>query len=195
MINLPKRSDSIYKEIESFKDYEFTNCIAYEMAIRNDEVINKVKNFNSFNFEDFKKAHIELKEDFFLNKEIIFGLDYHKKSLKGLRILGDIENGVKDLLVFLQSEELLVKGEEYDKYIKKEIEELSIDELLNYNDFIIFYGYLNNNKYSCSVYNELDLSVIPKEFLLNKKKDFLENAKIENNILSRMPLHIPKQLI
>ena len=40
MIELPKRSDSIYKEIEAFEDYEFTNCIAYEMAIRNKEVIN-----------------------------------------------------------------------------------------------------------------------------------------------------------
>lgn len=35
MINIPKRSDSIYKEIESFEDYELTQCVAYEMAIRN----------------------------------------------------------------------------------------------------------------------------------------------------------------
>lgn len=43
MTQLPKRSDPIYKEIEEFKDYEYTNCIAYEMAIRNKEVI-KLKN-------------------------------------------------------------------------------------------------------------------------------------------------------
>jgi len=36
MTDLPKRSDDIYKEIESFKDYELTQCVAYEMAIRND---------------------------------------------------------------------------------------------------------------------------------------------------------------
>ncbi len=35
MANLPKRSDSIYKEIENFKDYELTQCVAYEMSIRN----------------------------------------------------------------------------------------------------------------------------------------------------------------
>lgn len=34
---LPKRSDDIYNEIESFEDYEFTQCVAYEMAIRNHE--------------------------------------------------------------------------------------------------------------------------------------------------------------
>lgn len=37
-IDLPIRSDDIYLEIENFQDYELTNCIAYEMAIRNDEV-------------------------------------------------------------------------------------------------------------------------------------------------------------
>jgi hypothetical protein len=37
---LPNRNDKIYKEIESFKDYEFTNCVAFEMAIRNEIVLN-----------------------------------------------------------------------------------------------------------------------------------------------------------
>ena len=34
MNKLPQRDDLIYKEIEEFQDYELTNCIAYEMAIR-----------------------------------------------------------------------------------------------------------------------------------------------------------------
>ena len=38
MNKLPQRDDLIYKEIEEFKDYELTNCIAYEMAIRIKEV-------------------------------------------------------------------------------------------------------------------------------------------------------------
>lgn len=41
---LPKRSDDIYQEIENFEDYELTNCVAYEMAVRNDEVI-RLKKF------------------------------------------------------------------------------------------------------------------------------------------------------
>jgi len=39
MRNLPKRDDTIYKEIESFEDYELTQCITYEMAIRNDGIL------------------------------------------------------------------------------------------------------------------------------------------------------------
>ncbi len=42
MIEL-NRAASRYKEIESFADYELTQCIAYELAIRNCEVI-KLKN-------------------------------------------------------------------------------------------------------------------------------------------------------
>lgn len=39
MDKLPQRDDLIYKEIEEFQDYELTNCIAYEMAIRNEILI------------------------------------------------------------------------------------------------------------------------------------------------------------
>ena len=38
MDRLPQRDDLIYKEIEEFQDYELTNCIAYEMAIRNEDI-------------------------------------------------------------------------------------------------------------------------------------------------------------
>ena len=38
MAKLPTRSDTSYKEIEKFKDFELTQCIAYEMAIRNPEI-------------------------------------------------------------------------------------------------------------------------------------------------------------
>ena len=48
MSNLPKRSDPIYKEIESFEDYELTQCVAYEMAIRNDKNLAKVEEIKSY---------------------------------------------------------------------------------------------------------------------------------------------------
>jgi len=40
---LPKRGDDIYREIEAFEDFELRFCIAYEMAIRNKEVIALIK--------------------------------------------------------------------------------------------------------------------------------------------------------
>lgn len=41
--NLPYRGNEEYLRIEKYEDYEFTHCIAYEMATRNSEVI-KLKN-------------------------------------------------------------------------------------------------------------------------------------------------------
>lgn len=51
-MNELKRNDSQYREVEDFADYELTQCIAYEMAIRNwqhkdaaDGVVNYYKHF------------------------------------------------------------------------------------------------------------------------------------------------------
>lgn len=43
----PYRSDKQYKEIEKFRDYELTQCIAYEMAIRNAENIKLAEEYNA----------------------------------------------------------------------------------------------------------------------------------------------------
>jgi hypothetical protein len=55
-----KRSDPIYIEIENFKDYELTNNIAYEMAIRNEKV-RQLK--EQYELESEKNA-TKSKEDF-----------------------------------------------------------------------------------------------------------------------------------
>ncbi len=51
--NSAERSDEKYIRIEKYEDYEFTHCIAYEMATRNSEVIkltNIVENLNILNY-------------------------------------------------------------------------------------------------------------------------------------------------
>ena len=62
MDRLPQRDDLIYKEIEEFQDYELTNCIAYEMALRNQEVkiiINKIDNL----LIKLGKEYLTIRED------------------------------------------------------------------------------------------------------------------------------------
>lgn len=44
MKNILERNDKKYLEIEKFENYELTSCIAYEMAIRNDEYRNSLIN-------------------------------------------------------------------------------------------------------------------------------------------------------
>lgn len=69
-INLPKRSDPIYQEIEGyrednpngFKDYEYTNCIAFEMAIRNNDFVkNIIEDINELN-NDFLSSSLNSKK-------------------------------------------------------------------------------------------------------------------------------------
>jgi len=57
---IPKRDDPIYKEIESFEDYELTQCVAYEMAIRSD--INSTPNAEPHRPIHYKKTEPTLLE-------------------------------------------------------------------------------------------------------------------------------------
>lgn len=56
MEDLPKLTDRIYKEIEEFEDYEYSNCIAYEMCIRNKEFKSLLNNLEIIRKNYFKVA-------------------------------------------------------------------------------------------------------------------------------------------
>ena len=68
MDRLPQRDDLIYKEIEEFQDYELTNCVAYEMAIRNENIsalVNKyLKKRFVFSYTEEKNDDIELLKNY-----------------------------------------------------------------------------------------------------------------------------------
>lgn len=106
-INLPKRSDTIYQIIEGFrednkkgfKDYEYTNCIAYEMAIRNDEVITIIEQIKKiidyvqsedlefdiylFLFSEMNVINLMEREKYEIlnNKLKLYGFDYSEYTL------------------------------------------------------------------------------------------------------------------
>ena len=89
--HLPKRSDRKYLRIEEYQDYEFTHCIAYEMAIRNEEVIKFTKlleNLNILNKELFLNIGFanssNITGSMFLN--IIFDNCWDAKNLSSARI-------------------------------------------------------------------------------------------------------------
>ena len=77
---LPNRANEKYTRIENYEDYEFTHCIAYEMAIRNKEVIkltdlmeklnllryNILQNFNSLQNYEEKIVQLSLLIDFLI---------------------------------------------------------------------------------------------------------------------------------
>lgn len=91
---LPKRKDINYTRIENYEDYEFTHCIAYEMAIRNAEVIkltNLIEKLNLLNYNilcNFNSSQSYKEKEKHFSKLI--------NSLKELTI--NIENPFKTIL-------------------------------------------------------------------------------------------------
>lgn len=83
MNNLPKRDDDIYEEIENFKDYELTQCIAYEMSIRSSENLKAIKNiidkYNN-NYSDILSKYQEIEKQ--INEVDCIGLMYYDERLK-----------------------------------------------------------------------------------------------------------------
>jgi hypothetical protein len=115
MIELPKRRNegnpTIYEEIEQFKDYEFTNCIAFEMAIRNKEVKELIR------FTVFKKWTEEIRAEWQKksNKLYYYLLDvkklttYYNEKFKNINFNKEefIFNRKEDENNFIKSDELL----------------------------------------------------------------------------------------
>jgi len=62
---LPNRKDYIYTKMESFKDYEYTTCIAYEMGIRNKDVQRIIAKLTTI--EDLRRKII-IRKNLYLSK-------------------------------------------------------------------------------------------------------------------------------
>ena len=96
MDRLPQRDDLIYKEIEEFQDYELTNCIAYEMAVRNTEsnkIIRKLKKIKKIRISLSRRKRKEKKyfsrlkkTPIVLNEMIEKILEIRLKSKYGINI-------------------------------------------------------------------------------------------------------------
>lgn len=152
-IQLPNRKDDIYKEIESFEDYEYTNCIAFHMGMRNKEVIrirgllNRILYFKhrkmankvlkkGINFEDleikypsiFKFDEIQKDLEYKLKTKYFFHHQYHQLKSNDNKKL--IQYDFMDEL--MQKREMKIKGD--DSYIKPK-----------YN-FIVSDGYIIKQK-------------------------------------------------
>ena len=164
------RSDNKYIEIDNFKTYELTPCIAYEMASRNDEVklllkrydkIIKMQNddkymchrfFTERNFDDAKNHSLITKEYYDLTFQEYETLI--RKKIDSYDKL--IENDYK-----LFIDKYIDKCTELGMYELKKLEEKIIFELIN--EYLIYpEGYRREVAGSNFLYNE--------EILNSKKK-------------------------
>jgi len=194
--SLPKFSDSIYKEIENFPDFDYTNSVAYEMLIRTKE-FKQLHSASSFaNKKEFDKLGIDLKEfhDFNLMRvssyygskmsDKKFGLSYIDLTIK------DIDNGIEKLISFY-----IEKTKVY-KLIKskKKMEDstlncdFKIDKTATFDQVMtspsiyhipLKYDYQNNNrKFNLMQINgDIPLQAFEDDFLYYIKQDIPNDIK------------------
>ena len=182
-IKLPKRSDSIYKEIEEFEDYEYSNCIAYEMCTRNKEV-KKLLNIIINKFDEIFEA---TEFEFIINKEAIekecnelkkYGIGFNTLS----SILTDIFYEINDIEVGKSSLNILYEND----LILDRKDYLYVDP---YDDGIV--GVLENGDEEIIPYKQMNLDYIP----LIKKSYSRPTLKIDKSKIFKveLDLSLPKE--
>ncbi|MFW2306619.1 hypothetical protein [Aliarcobacter butzleri] len=130
--NLPERYYEKYIRIENYEDYEFTHCIAYEMATRNTEVIkltNIAENLNILNYYLYDSLPISEKWKITIN---ILALK------KGIIDTSKISNNSKTINSSLESFNNFKA--ELDHQIENNLTETDIDSIIE-----SFHNIINKN--------------------------------------------------
>ena len=152
--NLPERSDEKYIKIENYEDYEFTHCIAYEMATRNSEVIkltNIVENLNILDYYLYDSLPISEKWKITIN---ILALK------KGFIDISKISNNSKAINTEL--ERFKNFKSELDYQIEKNLTQTNIDSITE-----SFHNIIDKNG------DDYLLDIINKYNLLNFQKNLI----------------------
>ena len=159
---LPNRDDPKYQEIENFKAYEFTKCIAHEMAIRN---------------KDARKIIFKLNEITAIKDKLSQHLKY-SYSLKNKKPYILTNYMVTDILVKKLREKYLLYPHDYKI---KELESISPDSYYSYNS-------RDNNKNS----ENLLEYVLSSTYSINESEEYgfkilqvlnKENSSYKTNII------------
>jgi len=141
-----KRGNKQYTDIENFKKYELTHCIAYEMAIRNDNIIKSIKDFlyeySLLNIPTYKEAKSfienyrqrELFIDFFINPYALY-LDYHffKDTKELIKNIPNFKNS--EFNIFFNPKALYQDKNNIDVYTEEQLEKYYFMSQLTNNLF------------------------------------------------------------
>ena len=170
----PKREDLIYKEIENFEDYELTQCIAYEMAIRNKEVRKLLNQYeNKPTPKDIRKIKVKLFEYGINNNVIHF---YTHKSMYSHMEEGIETQGMDNILNFKVD---LIDTNELNA-LSDELEDIKIskEHIDPYQNLSITYK-LKRPKLTLKKIHEYNITI---NFALPKNEIFSYIGKIRDSI-------------
>lgn len=111
-----KRDEFQYLDIEQFNTYELTNCIAFEMAIRNKEVFDCIT--TAYNKYNTIKKNLNIKYHYILEESIF----YKNISLENIFILEKEYYEIKiliNLLTKIEENYFIHHAHEYENILKK----------------------------------------------------------------------------
>lgn len=189
MKGLPNRSNNIYEEIENFKEYEYTYCIAYEMSIRNDDVqhiLNNVSVMINTNSK-YNENIIKLEEKYYINIDVIENIRMQvlKELEKEYEEFKSITLYFTEYNIFRNKEGYYNHLEKYTRLFDEYNSQIKSKYLnLQYLDFY-FYKYLNedekiHNNHHGRLIMDLDMpknEVCKNIFPMFEKKNYLRFSR------------------
>lgn len=193
MNDLPKRNDKIYKEIEEFKDYELTYCVAYEMAIRNDEVKRLLeKVFVNKDSELGDSDTIKKLEDFgFTGEAMIFYILNNSSTCSShMKYQRGIKNQIKTDYLYSKNEGLyneyltVIDNKVFLEYEDGNIKSISLSEMSNKARTDIRISFLRPRlffKEAKNVSLHINLS-LPHNELMKQMEEIIKNIKSVKSI-------------
>ena len=157
----PKRDDLKYIAISYFKDFEFVDCIAFEMAIRNKENFQALKNVIVYKYSDFEYKHhpsaIEDSSEISESFRKIYMETYHIPTDKDMDMIIEYAKNIKLL------EDNGISIEKIEEFFIFETKETCLKHFANTQHFT-----LEPNKNSFS-WTTVDVT---KYVLLRKSSDY-----------------------
>ncbi len=199
---IPNRYNMKYRRIEKYEDYEFTHCIAYEMAIRNKEVIkltNIIENLNILYsyIQDLlpNKYKYEMSQEVLALRSFNSGEDVSSILNKIHNLKSKMDNFLVENLT-LEQVDYIVKS--FDKIIKKDNDDYLLNIINKYNSdifekyasytkksnlFTIFHNAITINKINIILIlsDSIEQKLEKEYYTLNEKKS-ITSKNIKKNI-------------
>lgn len=182
-----KRDMKQYIDVENFEDYELTDCLAYEMAIRNQTVFELIINFDNENQETSRYIDDKLFCDFYIGTEYYLNyhffeyfidLEEHNKENEEITTIFNPDNKTRSK-VSENDDRRIFMGQNKGYIYRSEI----IDNFMESNS--IYPSFKRPKLQVYEISKEVDVSLnlaLPEkdliEFLKLIKKDFDKNNKI-----------------
>lgn len=198
----PYRNNIKYRRIEKYEDYEFTHCIAYEMAIRNKEVIkltNIIENLNIL--YSYIQDLLPNKYKYEMNQEVLALRSFNsgKDVSSILNKIDNLKSKMDNFLVenlTLEQVDYIVKS--FDKIINKDNDDYLLNIINKYNSeifekyssytkksnlFTIFHNAITINKINIILIlsDSIEQKLEKEYYALNEKKS-ITSKDIKKNI-------------